>query len=106
MRCLLTCPGTAKAVLVLSILVLLATPGTEGQSLNATLVSSANDLANALSNFHVNNIYINGELRLLRSRSSVFYPKVVALLGKQTILNPVSWCTQGQSSCHKAHGSL
>ena len=58
----LTFPGTIYAALVFSVLTLLASHGSEGLPLNATLVSSANDLANALSNFHVDNIYINGEL--------------------------------------------
>ena len=62
MRSLLTFPGTIHAALVFSVVTLLASPGSESLPLNASLVSSANDLANALSNFHVDNIYINGEL--------------------------------------------
>lgn len=67
MRCSLTSQGTLSVALLLSTLLLLVFSGTEGQSVNATLVSSANDLANALSNFHVDNIWINGEFRHLRS---------------------------------------
>ena len=84
MRCLLTALGTVKALLVLSIPILLVAPGTEGQALNATLVSSANDLANALSNSHVNNIYINGELKLitLRCLRSLLTPELLHRLAR------------------------
>jgi len=53
--------STLPAALIFSIVTLLLSSGADGQSLNATLVSSAKDLASALSNFHVDNIYINGE---------------------------------------------
>ena len=44
----------------LSVLALLVLPGSAQGLLNATLVSSAKQLADTLSNFHVGNIHING----------------------------------------------
>ena len=44
----------------LSVLALLVLPGSAQGPLNATLVSSAKGLADTLSNFHVENIYLNG----------------------------------------------
>ena len=44
----------------LSVFALLVLPGTAQGPLNATLVSSAKQLADTLSNFHVGNIHING----------------------------------------------
>ena len=57
---LLMSASSVHAALFFSVLALLLFPVIEGQQQNFTLVSSAKDLASALSNFQVGNIYING----------------------------------------------
>ena len=58
---LLMSASSVHAALFSNVLALLLLSVIEGQQQNSTLVSSAKDLASALSNFQVGNIYINGK---------------------------------------------
>lgn len=71
--------SSVHAALFLCILALLAFPGLGDGLSNATLVSSAKDLASALSNFRVDNIYINGES---------CFTALAALIGHKFFLPP------------------